>query len=191
MYKILSAVYLIILITCPLRAQEFGTEGVWETGGGISFASITAVVDGESVDNSLNEFKLFIPVFYFVTNGLEIGLVPSFELYSMGESSTIGFGFYPAIAYNINLESNIYPYIEGRIGYQTISTSTGSDDVTLDGLGWSILGGIKTEIGGNILLNFGLGYAQQTLENESWEGERSGKNLIAFNIGISMFLGKD
>lgn len=178
---------LIIIIVIDLNAQEYATEGTIEFGGSVSYTNITTVIDGESVGSSLNHLALVVPLYYFPVNGFAIGFVPALDYYSMENSSITGLGLYIASAYNFNLESNVFSYIEGRIGYTLISTSAGEDEVSLSGLGWAIIGGIKTHIGGNALLNFGIGYAQQTLETGDYEGDRSGRNTIALSAGISLF----
>jgi hypothetical protein len=191
MKKINFIICLIIIFSLRMNAQEFAISGNWEIGGSISYTNVTSVIDGESTESSLNELRLFVPIYNFIADGFEIGVVPSFEYYDFTNSSIIGLGIYWASAYNFNLDSNVFPYIEGRVGYNLISTSAAQDDVSLSGLGWSIIGGIKTHVGGNALITFGIGYAQQTLESGDYEGDRSGRNIIALSAGISLFFGDE
>lgn len=187
MKKSFLNIYFIVIIIIDLNAQEYATKETIEFGGSVSYTNVTSVVDGSSIGTSLNQFSLAVPLHYFPVNGFAIGFVPALDYYNMENSSVIGLGLYLASSYNFNLESNVFPYIEGRIGYNLISTSAGEDEVSLSGLGWAIIGGLKTHIGGNALLNIGIGYAQQTLETGDYEGDRSGRNIIALSAGISLF----
>lgn len=191
MNRILSSIILITIFIIDINAQKYASYETIEFGGGFSFTNISPVVDGESIGGSMNQITLTVPIYYFIENGLELGVVPTVEYYDYENSSMIGLGLFGAIAHNFDLESNLFPYLEGRIGYNTIGTTVEEDEVSLSGLGWALLGGLKTHLGGNALLNFSIGYAQQTFESVEYEGGRSGRNIIAFGIGISLFFGGD
>jgi len=93
--------YLLVLIlvvgSVSLSAQSFAKKGVWEFGGGIGFSSVTYVYDGESADDAATSFMFDPYVGYFVINSLELGLIPSFETFSLGDYSSNSFGIYFAL----------------------------------------------------------------------------------------------
>ena len=186
--------FILILITSTicvinLSAQDFAKKGTWEFGGAVSYTSTTAVNDGETADNSTNQFSFEVPAGYFIIDGLELGITPEIMTTSYGDASTTWFGIYFSPAWNFDLNSSAYPFIEGRFGYQsaTVDPGTGSSS-TYSGIGWGVLGGVKVQVGKNALINFGVGYMQQTLEGENHTGGRNGENIFAGRIGFTVFV---
>lgn len=179
--------------TISLSAQNFATKGTVELGGSIGFSSTTYVSNGESSDNSYSNFSIDPYIGYFVINSLELGLIPSFSNSSYGDNSTTSFGVYFAPAWNFDLRSNLYPFIEGRIGYNTSSYDDGdseTDDPSSSGLAWGLRGGVKVQVGNSSLVNFALTYDQITMDPEDWDGERNGANVLGVNAGFTIFFGK-
>jgi len=193
MKKFTSILLAFMLISSiSVFGQNFAKKGVWELGGGIGFSSITGVYDGESSDDALTSFTFEPYVGYFVINSLELGLIPSFESNSLGDQSTSSFGIYFAPAWNFDLQSNVYPFIEGRIGYNTVSYDDGdseTDDPTSGGLAYGARGGVKLQLGNSALVNASLGYTMTTLEPEDWDGDRIGANTFDVMVGFTVFLG--
>ena len=214
-----NLVYAIILLLCctvTLNAQDFGRKGLWEVGGLVMYANNTLVVDGETEFNdesiSVNFFFINVPVYYMVIDGWQIGIVP--EYVSAGLSSgdadaTISlFGGFFSTAYVFKTGGSVYPFIEGRIGYNSINVSTTGDpgigigadtDETLSGICWGFSGGIKVQLGKAALLNIGVGYQQRTTDPDNPEDlgfpadydlGRTGLNAIVVMAGFSVFLGK-
>ena len=180
---------LLILFAFSINAQDFGKKGVIEAGGMVGFSSTTEVNDGESVGDALTQFT-FEPYFgYFVINSLELGLIPSFTSLSQGDASITSFGIYFAPAWNFNLKSMAFPFLEGRIGYQSIDFGEG-DNNTLSGLSWGLRGGLKYQIGNSALVNASLGYTQNTLNPKDWSGGRNGTNVFDILFGFTVFFGK-
>ncbi len=182
---------LLVLISCisflsiiSINAQDFATKGTWEAGGSISWSSITTVNDGESSENSLSQFVVEVPIYYFVIKGFELGLIPSFTSLSYGDGSASAFLIYLAPAWNFNTNSNAYPFMEGRIGYNTAGNGE-----TESGIAWAVIGGVKVQIGGGALIRFSIGYSQITLEESGNEGGRDGQNVIGIGAGFSVFFG--
>jgi len=190
--------YLLLLTlvvgSVSLSAQNFAKKGVWEFGGGIGFSSTTFVFDGESGDDALTTFMFEPYIGYFVINCLELGLIPSFETTSYGDFSSNSFGIYFAPAWNFDLQSNVFPFIEGRIGYNT-STTTYEDEeedeeITTSGLAYGARGGVKVQLGNSALVNASIGYMMATMEPDDWEGDRVGTNGFDLMVGFTVFLGK-
>ena len=108
--KKLSFYIVAISLVCSEIAwsQDFARKGIWELGGTISFVNSTSVSNGETAGNSLNTFSLNIPVYYFFTDGLELGLVPQFQNLSSGGSSASLFALLAGVAYNFKTKSARY-----------------------------------------------------------------------------------
>ncbi|MBE0539708.1 MAG: outer membrane beta-barrel protein [Ignavibacterium sp.] len=179
--------------TISLSAQNFATKGTVELGGSLGFSSTTMVYDGNSSDNSVSTFSIEPYVGYFVINSLELGLIPSFSTSSYGDQSSTSFGVYFAPAWNFDLRSNLYPFIEGRIGYNTSSYDDGNsetNDPSSSGLAWGFRGGVKVQVGNSSLVNIALSYDQMTMEPENWSGGRIGQNVFGVNAGFTIFLGR-
>jgi hypothetical protein len=180
--------FLLIIVAFSINAQDFAKKGVIEVGGSIGFSSATGVNDGETSDDPLTSFT-FQPYFgYFVIKSLELGLIPSFTSLSQGDASNTSFAIYFAPAWNFDLQSKAFPFLEGRIGYRTFDF--GGDDDTFSGLSWALRGGLKYQLGKRALLLASLGYTQSTLEHEDWEGDRNGTNVFDILIGFTVFFGK-
>jgi hypothetical protein len=167
-------------------AQNFATKGTIEAGGSIGFSSTTAVFDGNSVGDALNTFTLQPYIGYFFTDGFELGLVPSFISLSSGGSTVSNFTIYLAPAWNFDLKSSAFPFIEGRIGYNTVSSSGNS----AGGLAWGLRGGAKVRLGNSSLLNLAISYDQLTTNPSGWSGSRNGQNIFGVNAGFTIFFGK-
>jgi len=181
-YRIVGII--LMLSALNLNGQDFAENGIWEVGGNISYTSLTGVSNGKTAENSLGTFTLDVPVYYFVIDGLALGLIPSYTNLSFGGSSASAFDILFGLAYNIATGSTAYPYGEGRIGYNT--TSNGE---TASGIVWAVIGGVKVQVGGNALVNIGIEYSQSTLERSGHEGGRNGTNVFAIRAGFAIFLG--
>jgi len=184
--KYLSIIVAAIFIFCEsnLWAQEFAKKGIWELGGRVSYTNQTYVSNGESAENSRGLFSLAIPTYYFVIDGLEVGLIPAFENESRGDASVTQFALLAGIAYNLKTQSVAYPFLEGDIGFNTLSNGS-----SLTGIVWLLSAGAKFQIGGNALLGLGFYYEEKTLESSSHEGGRNGYNIWGLNIQFGVFFG--
>jgi len=209
MKKLISFFTCIFLIAAfTLNAQDFGRKGTWEIGGLVMYANNSIVAGGETLDETVSIFFANVPVYYLVTDGLQIGVVPEFV--SIGVSDGVDvtlsmFGGFFSTAYVFKTGGNVYPFIEGRIGYNSITVSSSEDivlgkgsgieqdviDETLSGIGWGFSGGIKVQLGKAALLNLGVGYQQRTANPEENTGDlRNGLNVISVLAGFSVFLGR-
>jgi hypothetical protein len=200
---------IILSATVTLNAQDFGRKGLWELGGLVMYANNNIVVDGESQDESLNFFFVNVPVYYMPVDGWQIGIVPEFVSVGLGgdiDATLSVFGGFFSTAYVFKTGGSVYPFIEGRVGYNSVNVSVGSvpdlelekttgiqqDEVdeTLSGIGWGFSGGIKVQIARGALINFGVGYQQRTANPEDWDGGRVGLDVITVQAGFAVFLGK-
>ena len=190
MKKLLVVFCLLFVSSQIILGQNFATKGAIELGGSIGFSSTTFVEDGESGDEALSSFTFQPYVGYFLVNGFELGLIPSFTSQSQGDASISSYGVYLAPAWNFDLKSNLFPFIEGRIGYSSSNYDYGEIDATLSGLSWGLRGGLKAQVGNSALVNFALYYDQLTMNPEDWEGDRNGENVFGVNAGFTIFLGR-
>ena len=180
--------FLFIIVSLFIKnvtAQDFAKKGIWEVAGRINYTSTTSVNNGITADNSLDAFSLHTPVYYFIIDGLAVGFIPGYENLSYGGSSSSILNLEGGIAYNFETESVAYPYIEGRFGFNTSSNGN-----TRNGIIWSLGGGVKIRIGGNVLIGFGLDYEQRTLESSDNIGGRDGSNSFGIDIGFAVFFGQ-
>jgi len=209
--KKLISFLVIIFITAgvTLNAQDFGRKGLWEVGGLVMYANNTIVSNGESLDESISFFFINVPVYYMVVDGWQIGIVPEYVSVGVSNGADVTlslFGGFFSTAYVFKTGGSVYPFIEGRIGYNSINVSTTGDlgldlskgngiaqeevDESLTGIGYGFSGGIKIQLGKAALLNLGVGYQMRTTNPEDYEGDRNGLNVISFLAGFSVFLGK-
>jgi hypothetical protein len=191
--KKLFTLFTILFLTCgiSLFAQNFAKMGTVELGGTLGFNSTTQVSNGEAADESSTTI-FFNPYFgYFFINSLEVGIIPTFSSSSFGDQSQNNFGVLLAPAYNFDLGNCWYPFIEGRVGYNTSSLDDGDDqteDPSFSGLAWGFRGGVKAQVGNNALVNVGVFYNNVTMNPENWEGDRNGQNVFGIEAGVAIFL---
>ncbi|MCJ7555266.1 MAG: hypothetical protein MUO34_15450 [Ignavibacteriaceae bacterium] len=197
MKKFFSFFFLVLLFgSITLNAQYFATKGTIELGGSAGFSSSTSVDNGETAEDAFTTFNFAPYVGYFVVNSLELGLIPSFVSQSFGDNySANAFGVYFAPAWNFDLKSNLFPFIEGRIGYNTTSTTvTDGEGVETEfnssGLAWGLRGGLKVQVGNSALVNLALFYDQLTMDPDNWDGDRNGENVFGVNVGFTIFWGR-
>jgi hypothetical protein len=211
--------FIFLFSSFTITAQDYAKKGVFELGGLVMYANNTVVAGGETdfdigggqtTDVSISFFFANVPLSYFVIDGLQIGIIPEFvsvglDASGLNADATLSvLGIYFATAYNFNLKSSVYPFIQGRFGYNSINISSNTDpntllktsqettlDETLSGIGWGFSGGIKVQLGKAGLLSFGAGYQQRTANPDPNEGDlRNGLNVITVQAGFSVFLGK-
>ena len=185
--------FTLLFLACSISlfAQDFAKKGIVELGGSIGFNSSTQVFNGESADESITTFFFNPYVGYFFINSLEVGVIPSFSTSSFGDNSQTNFGIILAPAYVFDLMNCWYPFIEGRIGYNTSSFDDGddqTDDPSISGIQWGFRGGVKAQVGENALVNAGIFYNQITRNPEDWDGDRIGTNIFGIEVGVAIFL---
>jgi hypothetical protein len=184
-----SSALVFVLGSISIFSQDFGNKGIIELGGTVGFNSTTFVANGESADDAQTTFWFNPYVGYFFMNGFEVGIIPTFATSSLGDNSTTSFGILLAPAWIFDLRNCWYPFIEGRIGYNTETYSPGvGDDQTWSGLEWGARGGIKAQVGKHALVNVGIFYTQQTWNPKDWEGDRNGYNIFGIEAGVAVFI---
>ena len=152
MKSILKVNLILVLILSSASAQSFTDKGTVEIGGGITFSSISA---GGYQNSSYSVFT-FNPYFGgMVTRGLELGITPGFS----GVDGAKKFDIFFAPSYNISTSTNVYPYFEFLIGYNSITDEGVS---TSGGLGIGGDAGIKVAISTSALLVFVIQYLNQS-----------------------------
>ena len=184
-------VFTIVFFACgvSLFAQNFAKKGTIELGGSVGFTSTTGVTNAETADESITSFFFNPYVGYFFMNSFEVGLIPSFSTMSAGDASLNSFGILLAPAYNFDLGNCWYPFIEGRIGYNTETFDSGLSESTQSGIEWGFRGGVKAQVGNNALVNAGLFYRQVTLnDDDDPNDERDGFNQFGIEVGVAIFL---
>jgi len=192
MKKFFSMLIVLILVSgLSIFAQNYANKGNLELGGDLGFNSTTSVFNGESANESASEFWFNPFAGYFITDGIELGVMPTFYTWSFGDYSENSFGILFAPAYVFNLHSCWYPFIQGRVGYNTSSYDDGdpeTNDPSSSGLEWGVAGGVKAQIGEAALINLGLSYTQITMNPENWDGDRIGNNVFGAEVGFTVFL---
>jgi hypothetical protein len=181
-----SAVVLVCLLLlyqiAPAAKSNFAQKGEIELGGSLGYMSSTPVYGGQT-GTATSTIQLSPYFGYFISDGFELGVDPfSIVSISSGGSSMTQILFLIAPSYNFTTSGNIYPFVEGLIGYSSIS----GGGTTGSGLCWGLKGGIKINITGNGLLNFGLQYAQYTY-TPSGSSDRVGSNNISLIGGFTIF----
>ncbi|MFH1198065.1 MAG: opacity family porin [bacterium] len=190
--KKLFTLFVIIFFTnsSGSLAQDYAKKGALEIGGNVFFTMTTTVSNGESAENSTITFGAEPYIGYFITNGFEIGLLPTFINSSYDEDSETVLGIFLAPAYVFDLKSKVFPFIEARVGYNSVTFDDGNNSSTSSGISFGGRAGVKVVLGKNALLNLAASYMMITTNPEDWEGDRCGQDIIAIGAGFTIFLGK-
>lgn len=152
----------------------FARKGVVELGGSIGFSS-TSQVDSEGDALTIFQVRPFFG--YFVADGLEIGLNPiDINITSIGNNSLTEVLTLFSVAYNFTTEGAGYPFLEGLVGFSSLS-----NDESLSGLAWGGRGGVKVSIAEQALLNLALQYTRQNYENTELA-------ILSVTAGFSVWL---
>jgi hypothetical protein len=174
---ILVSAVVFLLQSKKSAAQKFTDKGTSELGGTLAF-----IFQAPSSNNSELRFSNFIFNSYIggmFAKGLELAFATSVQ--SDGRALV---GLYLAPAYNFTTGSKIYPFIEGVVGYEIVSSAT-----TGDGVAYGFNVGTKSNISGNFLLIFQLGYLQQNYKTTegAFTDAASSVTTIAASAGFSIF----
>lgn len=193
------ALFTIVLLllsaaACSVHAQ-FGSKGVTEFGGSVAYSSTTVVANGTAASESTSILNFMPYINYFITDGFSLALSPGINVVKLaGTSDAItNYLLFVVPGYTFSTKGNVFPYIEGMIGYTALSSKTnplvGTGELDLSGLSFGGKGGVKVLVGKNGLLSIGVAY---TLLNLSAKGadKRSGFNNLAFSMGFSVFIEK-
>ena len=188
---VITIVLIAALHMAPAAAQDkdFGKAGSIEIAGGISFASITPVANGETGD-ALTLLSLGPEIGYFVADGFEIGFSPGVSLLpgvsvitpDQGDALTI-LQLFASPAYNLHLEgSTVNPFLQVPFGYTSLSSGGDSQS----GFSWGVKGGIKVVATSHLLLTFYGQYLALSFTPEN-ATERAGLNFLSFGVAVGGF----
>lgn len=130
-------------------------------------------------DISFSTFAASIYTGLMVSHGFEVGVYPSFVSIDYGNGSQSQFEILLAPAYNINLKTNIYPYIEFLGG---IGTADGFSNERISSLGGNV--GFKIILRESSMFLFRIQYLNRTI-NPHDDYISTGKySLDAINLGL-------
>ncbi|MDR3667446.1 MAG: hypothetical protein P4L35_11445 [Ignavibacteriaceae bacterium] len=185
MKRFLTALIFVLSTSILTFSQDFAKKGTWELGGSVGFTSSTVVTKGTSDPNGATTSFSFSPeAGYLLTDNFEVSLLPlSFTSSSYNGSTFSQFNFLVAPAWNFELQSNIYPYVEALLGYGSIS----SGGPSYSGLDYGAQAGVKLEVAKSSLVNLGLSYLMTT-RKPSGITDRYGSNVLQIVAGFSVFL---
>ena len=189
LHNICLLVVITIVYSSLGNSQEktFGTRGVTEIAGGVSFSSITSVASGKTGD-ATTILSLAPQLGYFVVDGFELGITTGMTLLpgvsvltpERGDGTTIVQLFFSP-SYNYHAEgSKVCPFIEPQIGYTSMSSGSSSQS----GFSYGVRAGIKVIAVEHFLVSLSGQYVALTF-NESGATERSGFNYLAFGVGVA------
>jgi hypothetical protein len=191
---IILLLLLTVLTAENLSAQtknKFALKNTWEVGGSFGFSSINFVTNGKTSNETITFIGLSSYGGYFIEDGFELGIIPSVGYLKYDDEDLTIFEFSIAPAYNFHTESSAYPYVQGAIGYNSLSYTYksyfGDTKETNSGLVWKLEGGVKINIFGNSLLKLAAAYDQRTLNPDNYTGDRNGLNTFSFVAGFNVF----
>ncbi|TSA27074.1 MAG: hypothetical protein D4R68_06180 [Ignavibacteriales bacterium] len=176
---------------CSVQAQ-YATKGATEIGGSVSYSSTTQVANGTAASNSTSLFSFMPYANYFITNGFSLGVSPGINIFKAAGSTSSTTYLLLAIVpgYTFSTKSNIFPFIEGVVGYGAITTS-GSSSTDVSGISFGGKGGIKVLVGQSGLFSAGLSYMLITLNPKNppaGADKRNGFDNFALSLGFSVFI---
>lgn len=166
------------------KKERFALQKTWEVSGSLSIKNIKYVDNGNESDG-ITYIDLMPYAGYFVADGLELGILPVISMQDYNDYNMTDLTIYFAPSYNFTTKSEFYPYLQGAIGYTSVS---GKGISTASGLAWQVETGLKCNLFNKSLLKFGLNYGQRTLDRSSnTSGKRNGINAINFTVGFGVF----
>ena len=168
------------------QEKKFAQKGVWELGGTMSYSSRKQVSNGSAYGSSVSTISIQPFAGYFITDNFELGFNPfgvSYTSYSSFNITQITIFLAPSYNFKTARE-NLYPFIEGLIGFTSQSVSYGS---TSNGISYGGRAGLKISVGSSGLLNVGINYILITLNPPNSSG-RNGENDFAFSAGFTIWL---
>jgi hypothetical protein len=194
---ILGVILLVICFTsCSLHAQQFNKQGTMEVGGTISYSSSTMVSNGETAEKSTAIFTFNPIASYFITDGFSLGVSPGYNYVKIAGTdngiSQLMLFLVPGYTFG---KSNVYPFVEGWIGYTALNSDgvslsgQSSGKLELSGLSFGGRGGVKIQVGKSGLFNLSVSYMALTF-NPKDADKRTGLNNLALAMGFTIFIGK-
>ena len=176
----------LFLAACSTTYGQYATKGTVELGGSVSYSSTTAVTNGTTANESTSLFQFMPYASYFFVDNFSVAFSPGINILSpAGATDNIKFyGIFLVPGYTFNMKSNVFPYVEGLVGYTALKSGSTTDN---SGISFGGKGGIKVILGKNGAISFGLSYMVINL-SPSGSSSRSGFNNFAFSVGYSVFI---
>ena len=158
--------------------KAFASPGCVELGGSVSYTSSSESYYPPSQygyngsTRPINTFLFASYVGYFPVQGFELGLNPLSvsSTDSYGNQTSLLFAFAPS--YNISTHSNVYPFIEGDVGY---NSNSGPYSTAISGMCYGGRVGFKFVIAPHALLTFAAQYLIQNY-NLTGSAQYNGQN---------------
>ncbi|HKI78982.1 MAG TPA: hypothetical protein VKA26_10605 [Ignavibacteriaceae bacterium] len=184
-FAIIAIILLVVFVSACNVSAQYATKGDIELGGAISYSSTTAVSNGNTASESTSLFQFQPYASYFIFNGFSVALSPGIGILSPAGAteSTKLYGIFLVPGYTFNMKSNIFPYVQGLVGYTALKS--GATDNS--GLSFGGKGGVKLVAGKNGLVSIGVSYMLINL-SPSGASSRTGFNNFAISFGYSIFL---
>jgi hypothetical protein len=152
----------------------YARRGTVELGGSAGFSS-TSIIDSDADAITMVDISPYLG--YFVADGFEIGVNPfTINIISQGDNSLTEILVLFSAAYNFETKDAAYPFVEGLIGFSSLSNGASSS-----GVAWGGRGGVKVGIAEHALLNIALQFTQQNLDD-------SGFNVFSISAGFSVWV---
>ena len=185
---LLTIILLLSFVSASNVHAQFATKGTIELGGAVSFSSTTAVSNGNTASSSTSLFQFMPYGNYYITDGFSIGLSPGIDIvkFAGASESTKGYAIFLVPGYAFTTKSNMYPFIEGMVGYTALS---GGGLTDLSGISFGGKAGVKMVVGNNGIITVGLSYILFNL-SPSGANSRSGYNDIALSFGYSLYISR-
>src|ERR1039457_5405862 len=119
MKRFLAVIGFVLSLSIITFSQDFAKKGTWELGGSVGFTSNTTVAAGSTnPKGALTTFSISPQAGYLVTDNFEVSLLPlSYTSSSYDGNTASQFNFLVAPTWNFDMQSNLYPYVQGLIGF--------------------------------------------------------------------------
>lgn len=164
-----------------------------------SYSSSTREDENSDYEVDINEFNFKPSIGWFVSDGFSIALSIDYESskqeynseeYNIDEQQNSTFLMGPNLTYYLG-DSNIKPFIQGEYVFGNSKTETKYEnrdkyDSETKMNGWGLGAGIAFFLNQNISLDFGLGYANISGENDDNDSETTQKG-VSLQGGFSVY----
>ncbi len=176
----------LFLASCSAQAQ-YAKQGTVELGGAASYSSTTLYSNGTKDTEATSLVQLTPYVNYFLMDNFSVALAPNIMIISPAHSTNSAklYGIFAVPGYTFNMNSNVFPFIQGLIGYTSYDPGGGA--TTGSGLSYGGKGGIKVSVGQSGLVSFGFSYMIVDISPSGSSG-RTGFNNLAVSAGYSIFI---
>jgi len=122
-FALLTIILVLSFVSASNVHAQYATKGAIELGGAVSFSSTTQVSNGTAADQSSTLFQFTPYVNYYITDGFSLGLSPGIDIvkFAGAAESLKGYAIFFVPGYTFSTKSNLFPFIEGMVGYTALS----------------------------------------------------------------------